>query len=229
MDATVLVVDDEAAVNDAICDVLALAGYQTLVAQDGIQALRILREQDVALVLLDLSMPRMDGLTMLARLRDSGDTTPVIVLTARQGPDDVQRAFEAGADDFVRKPFGMKELSLRAAAVLRRTRPEPESGCLRVGEVTLDYRRHRVWCAGEAVQISPTEFRLLRLLMENVGEALSKDTLLRRIWGLDGLAETTVVETYVSYLRRKFGDRLTIRTVRGFGYELLRDDGEPDA
>lgn len=226
MDAAVLVVDDEAAVNDAICDVLLLAGYQTIAAQDGIQALRILREQDVCLIVLDLSMPRMDGLTMLARLRDSGDTTPVIVLTARQGPDDVQRAFEAGADDFVRKPFGMRELTLRAAAVLRRTSPEPDTGCLRAGEVLLDYRRHRVWCAGEPVQLSPTEFRLLRLLMENAGEVLSKDTLLRRIWGLDGLAETTVVETYVSYLRRKFGDRLVIRTVRGFGYELLCESGQ---
>ncbi|MBU6246022.1 MAG: response regulator transcription factor [Actinomycetales bacterium] len=226
MNATVLVVDDEAAVNDAICDVLLLAGYRTLAANDGIQALRMLREQDCSLIVLDLSMPRMDGLTMLTRLRDSGDTTPVIVLTARQSPDDVQRAFEAGADDFVRKPFGMQELTLRAAAVLRRTSPEPDTGCLRVGEVLLDYRRHGVWCSGEQVQLSPTEFRLLRLLMEHVGEVLSKDTLLRRIWGLDGLAETTVVETYVSYLRRKLGDHLVIRTVRGFGYELLCQDGE---
>ena len=221
MAASILVVDDERGVNDLICDALRLAGHEPVGARDGAEALQELRETSVDLVVLDINMPKVDGFTVLARMRESGDTTPVIILTARQGADDVRAGFELGADDFVRKPFGIEELALRVNAVLRRTNPDPVMSQVQVGTVRLDGRGRRVVCEGEAVELSATEFRLLQVLMEASGEVMSKDFLLKRIWGLDGSAETTVVETYVSYLRRKFGDHLAIRTVRGFGYELV--------
>jgi two-component system OmpR family response regulator len=221
MSASILVVDDEGGVNDLICDALRLAGHEPVSARDGVEGLQALRETPVDLVVLDVNMPKMDGFTVLTRMRAAGDATPVIFLTARQGPDDIRAGFELGADDFVRKPFGIEELALRVNAVLRRTNPDPVLSQVQVGALCLDGRGRRVTCNGSLVDLSATEFRLLQVLMEGSGEVLSKDFLLRRIWGLDGSAETTVVETYVSYLRRKLGEHVTIRTVRGFGYELV--------
>lgn len=223
MPASVLVVDDERGVNDLICDAMRLAGHEPVSVRDGAEALEALRLHPVDLVILDINMPRVDGFTVLSRMRDADDATPVIVLTARQGADDVRTGFELGADDFVRKPFGIEELALRVAAVLRRTNPDPVQSRIRVDGVTLDSRAHRVTCDGVDVELSATEFRLLQVLMEAPGEVLSKNFLLQRIWGLDAGAETTVVETYVSYLRRKLGSHVTIRTVRGVGYELVGD------
>ena len=223
MAASILVVDDERGVNDLICDALRLVGHEPVSARDGAEALQTMRETPPDLVVLDINMPRIDGFTVLSRMRESGDLTPVIILTARQGAEDVRRGFELGADDSVRKPFGIEELALRVNAVLRRTHPDPIRSQVQVGSVILDGRGRRVLCDGEPVELSATEFRLLQVLMEGSGEALSKDFLLMRIWGLDSGSETTVVETYVSYLRRKLGDHVTIRTIRGFGYELLGD------
>lgn len=223
MTAVVLVVDDERGVNDLVCDALRLAGYETISARDGHEALQVLRETTVDLVVLDVNMPRLDGFSVLRQMRESGDSTAVVILTARQGPDDVRLGFEAGADDFVRKPFGIEELALRVGAVLRRTSPDPVSSTVAVGAVRLDGRAHRVTNAGVEVDLSQTEFRLLQVLMESSGEVLTKDHLLRRIWGLDATSETTVLETYVSYLRRKLGPAIEIRTVRGVGYELVGD------
>lgn len=223
MSAVVLVVDDERGVNDLVCDALRLAGYETVPARDGREALQVLREAAVDLVVLDVNMPVLDGFSVLRQMRETGDATPVVILTARQGPDDVRIGFESGADDFVRKPFGIEELALRVGAVLRRTSPDPDHSTVTVGSVRLEGRAHRVTRAGVEVDLSQTEFRLLQVLMESSGEVLTKDHLLRRIWGLDGTSETTVLETYVSYLRRKLGEAIEIRTVRGVGYELVGD------
>jgi two-component system OmpR family response regulator len=219
----ILVVDDERGVNDLVCDAVRLAGHEAVAAFDGAEALRMLREHDVDLVILDVNMPRIDGFQVLTAIRNAEDSRPVILLTARQARDDVRMGFELGADDFVRKPFGIEELTLRVSAVLRRTQPESGDTVLQVGPVRLDSRSHRVTCADADVELSHTEFRLLQMLMEHVNEVLTKDLLLRRIWGLDGTAETTVVETYISYLRRKLGDNVVIRTVRGVGYQLVDD------
>lgn len=224
MSPVVLVVDDERGVNDLVCDALRLAGYLTVSAADGAQALQVLRDQHIDLVVLDVNMPRMDGFAVLRRMREAGDLTAVVLLTARRGPDDVRTGFELGADDFVRKPFGIEELALRVGAVLRRTNPEPGQSGLRVGRVRLDGRAHQVWLDDMVVELSRTEFRLLQVLMESTGDVLTKDLLLRRVWGLDASAETSVLETYISYLRRKLGDGIDIRTVRGVGYRLV-DDG----
>lgn len=216
----VLVVDDEESINELICDALSLAGYETIAAFHGMDALRRLREDRIDLVVLDITMPNVDGFEVLRRMREADDRRPVIVLTARQDRDDTRRGFVLGADDFVRKPFGIEELTLRVAAVLRRSRQDQPTDILVVGEVRLDADRHEVRCAGAEVELSRTEFRLLSLLMAHPGRVLTRDQLLSQVWGLDGSAETRVLETYISYLRRKLGEHATIRTVRGVGYQL---------
>ncbi len=220
MTSTILVVDDEPGVNDLICDALRLSGFTTMSAPDGLGALRILREQHIDLVVLDINMPRLDGFATLERMRDGGDATPVIVLTARQERDDTRSGFALGADDFVHKPFSIEELIWRVRAVLRRTGPQAEDPVLVVGRIRLDAARHVVTVDDAAVALSTTEYRLLELLMEHVGRVLTREQLLDRVWGLGAGVESTVVETYVSYLRRKLGDALHIRTVRGVGYAL---------
>ena len=221
MTATILVVDDEPNVNDLICDALRLAGYQTRSASHGMQALNALRESPVALVVLDINMPKMDGYEVLTRMRAAGDTTPVIILTARQDRDDTNAGFKLGADDFVKKPFGIEELTLRVAAVLRRSLGEQQSALITVGALKLDADTHEASCGEQALDLSATEFRLLQTLVENTNRVMTKDQLLRQIWGFDAGTETTVLETYISYLRKKLGGSATIRTVRGVGYQLL--------
>jgi two-component system, OmpR family, response regulator len=219
--ARILVVDDEDGVAELVGDALGIVGYRTERARHGMEALTRLRESRFDLVILDVSMPMLDGFSVLERMRASGDMTPVIVLTARQQKEDTRQGFTLGADDFVRKPFGIEELTLRVAAVLRCSQPASEDTSLRLGRIVLDVDQHQVTADGEIVELSPTEFRLLHVLMSEAGRVLTREQLLQRVWGLDGWAETTVVETYVSYLRRKFGDLLTLRTVRGVGYQLI--------
>jgi two-component system OmpR family response regulator len=225
MSRTILAVDDEDAITDLICDALSLAGYATLRASHGMEALRLLRESQVDLVVLDVNMPNVDGFEVLRRMREGGDATPVIILTARQERDDTKRGFELGADDFVRKPFGIEELTLRVAAVLRRTAAAPGDDVVRVGDIRMDPAAHQVTVRDEPVELSPTEYRLLEVLMRSPGRVLTKQQLLDQVWGLPPDTETTVVETYVSYLRRKIGDDITIRTVRAVGYQLLPPGG----
>ena len=227
MTTTILVVDDEPAVNDLICDALRLAGYATASAPHGMAALRMLREAPIDLVVLDINMPNVDGFEVLTRMRAAGDRTPVIVLTARQDRDDTKTGFELGADDFVKKPFGIEELTLRVRAVLRRSTSDEPSSTLRIGSIELDADNHLVTRNGEVVELSATEFRLLQVLMEDAKRVLTRAQLLRRVWGLEDGIETTVVETYISYLRKKLGPDLSIRTVRGVGYQLSTSASVP--
>ena len=220
MTSTILVVDDEDAIADLICDALALAGFRTVRAEHGMQALHQLRESSIDLVVLDIGMPTMDGFEVLERLRGKGDTRPVIVLTARQDREDVKRGFELGADDFVRKPFGIEELTLRVKAVLRRGGGSEESAVLCVGTVRMDTAAHAVTVDDRSVDLSPTEYRLLEALMRQPGRVLTKGQLLGQVWGLDDHHGSSSLETYVSYVRRKLGDAIVLRTVRGVGYRL---------
>lgn len=217
----ILVVDDEAGVRDLIVDALSLASISSITATHGMEALVKMRDENIDLVILDINMPIMDGYEVLQKMRDSEITLPVIVLTARMDREDTKRAFELGADDFVRKPFGIEELTLRVQAVLRRFKGQaPIDSVIRSGQITLDVDRHEVSLGQTAIDVSPTEFRLLQTFLENPGRVLSKDQLLAQVWGVDNYADPNVVETYVSYLRKKFGAGLPLRTVRGVGYQL---------
>jgi two-component system OmpR family response regulator len=221
--ALVLVVDDEDSVADLLVDALHLGGYRSLRAKDGMDALRILRDETPDLLLLDVNMPMMDGFELLERIRSKGDQTPALFLTARHDRTDTTRGFVLGADDYITKPFGLEELLLRVAAVLRRTmKVEDSSDVLRCGPVELHVLTHEVFVNSELVTLSPTEFRLLEYLIQNQRRVLTKTQLLSSVWDIDFEAETSVVDTYISYLRKKIDpDGLgLIRTVRGVGFQL---------
>lgn len=221
MTKRILVVDDEPAVNDLICDALRLASYDTVSAGHGMEALTVLREQRIDLAIVDVNMPVMSGYDLLERMRSSGIQTPVIVLTARQEREDTRTSFGLGADDFVRKPFGIEELTLRVTAILRRSGQAESRNVRTIGRITIDDDAHEVRLGDLSIELSPTEYRLLSVLAANPGRVLTREQLLDQVWGLGPGIESTAVETYVSYLRRKFGDDLVIRTVRGIGYQLM--------
>lgn len=219
----VLVVDDEEAVCDIIVDALHLAGYRTLRAADGASALTITREQQPDLVILDVNMPRMTGFEVIERMRQAGIMTPTILLTARHSREDTVTGLRLGADDYVKKPFGLEELLLRVAAVLKRTSGAIDEIVLRCGKVEMNLDVHQVTVGDVVIELSATEFRLLRYLMENKNRVLSKQQILDAVWGIDFDSNTTVVETFVSYLRKKLDqqDEKILLTVRGVGFKIV--------
>ncbi len=220
----VLVVDDDDDIRLLLEELLRGAGYDVAPAKDGRSALRMFYESPTDLVVLDLSMPGLDGFETLDRLRDLSDV-PVILLTARSGEIDKVRGFRAGADDYVVKPFGRQELLARIEALLRRA-PEPTHlDHYDDGAVSVDYGRRHVICRGLPVRLTPLEFRLLATFVGNAGQVLSSDQLVERVWGhADGVSRDQV-KLYVSYLRKKLGQRANgfepIETVRGFGYRYV--------
>lgn len=218
----VLVVDDDPGICDTIEDGLHLAGYATARATDGMAALEMIRTTNPQLVILDVNMPRLDGFEVLKRMRESSVETPVIMLTARHERTDAVRGLSLGADDYVKKPFGLEELLLRVKAVLRRIQVESPK-TLSCGSIVLDPVLHEVSKNGEPVDLSPTEYRLLECFLENKNRVLTKEHLLRVVWGIDFESETTVVETFVSYLRKKLAPEIkeSLKTVRGVGFKLV--------
>jgi two-component system OmpR family response regulator len=221
MTAPILVVDDDPAICDTVEDALHLAGHATLRASNGDAALEIIRHQRVSLVVLDVNMPKVSGFDVLRRLRALKDATPVILLTARDDRNDVIEGFRVGADDYVTKPFGLEELLLRIAAVLRRT-TVATTDVLRCAGFSIDRDRHMVTVDNSPIELSPTEFRLLEYLLENQGRVMSREQILDAVWGIDFDSSTTVVETFISYLRRKLGPSGPnyIKTIRGVGITL---------
>ena len=224
--ARILVVDDEPGVRDMICDTLRLSGYEPFEASDGFQALKWLRENSVDLVITDINMPNMDGYELLERMRAIGDETPALMLTARGERGDVTRGLRLGADDYVTMPFGLEELMLRIAAILRRTMGaggSGESADIICGPIVLNEDRHTVTLNGKPVDLSPTEFKLLYELMIKDGKVVTKATLLDVVWGMAFAANATVVDTYISYLRKKLhtDDFDGIKTVRGIGFQIV--------
>jgi two-component system, OmpR family, response regulator len=196
-------------------------GYETISAKHGLEALRLIREQKPDLVILDINMPQLDGFGVIEKLRNENNNVPVIVLTARDQKDDKSIGFGLGADDFVTKPFGLEELLMRVAAVLRRSKNTPTSGnILVIGNISLDVSNYRVSVKDEVIETSPTEFKLLHYLMENMGRVLTREQILSAVWGLDFATDGAVLDTYISYLRKKIGDNANIRTVRGVGYQI---------
>jgi two-component system OmpR family response regulator len=218
----ILVADDDEAICDTIEDALHLAGYLTMRAKDGQMALDRVRNDRPDLVILDVNMPKMDGFEVLRKMRSLSITTPAILLTARHEREDAVTGLKLGADDYVKKPFGLEELLLRVAAVLRRVSGESDAALI-CGPISLSVARHEVMCAGTIADLSPTEFRLLEYLMENKNRVLTKQQLLDAVWGIDFDSSTTVVETFISYLRKKMAPDIDdmLITVRGIGFKLV--------
>lgn len=222
--ARILVVDDEEGIRDMVCDALRLSGYQVLEAVDGSTALGVMARESVDLIICDINMPGMDGYETLTHLRERGNFTPMIMLTARQEKEDVRKAYSLGTDDYVRKPFSLEELILKTEAMLRRSTQaqQADSSVLNCGPIVLDEDTHQVTVNDEVVELSPTEFDLLRILMENKGKVLSRSKLLSEVWDINFDTGTNVVDTYISYLRKKLHtpDFAGIRTVRGVGFQI---------
>lgn len=218
-----LFTDDDDAIRDMAGTALRYAGFEVTVAADGRAALDAVTRVRPDLVVLDVRMPGLDGFEVCRRLRASGDSTPVIFLTARAASRDILEGFGHGADDYVTKPFVLDELVARVRAVLQRSGNSDGDGLLRCGDVELDEARHEVRRGDRALDVSPTEFNLLRYLLMNAGNVVSKQQILDRLWPDGHHRDGHVVETYISSLRRKIDqDDLAsyIRTIRRVGYTI---------
>jgi two-component system OmpR family response regulator len=224
-EATLLVVEDETNIRELLTTSLRFAGFAVHAAPDGRTALQLASEHEIDLAVLDIMLPDMDGFTVTRNLRDRGLDLPIVFLTARDSLDDKVKGLTVGGDDYVTKPFSLEEVVARIRAVLRRTRvaeEEADDHVLRVADLELDEDSHEVRRAGQVIEVSPTEFKLLRYLMLNPGRVLSKSQILDHVWDYDFRGEMNIVESYISYLRRKIdvvGEPL-IHTKRGVGYVL---------
>ena len=222
--ARILIVDDEAGVRDLLGDALKMAGFETYLASDGLSALTLQRKYDPELMIIDINMPKMDGFELVERMRNTGIETPVLMLSARGDRTDVTKGLRIGADDYVKKPFGLEELVLRIQAILRRTRAnEKPDEILLCGPISLDEAKHEVKFNEELIELSPTEFKLLHFLMLRPGRVIGKEAILSSVWDIDFESNSTVVDTYISYLRKKLHRNgfEGIRTVRGVGFQLV--------
>jgi two-component system, OmpR family, response regulator MprA len=219
----VLIAEDDRGVRQAVERALRFEGYEVTTAADGAEALDAIRRDPPDAVILDVMMPHVDGLTVCRRLRAHGDATPILMLTARHEVSDRVAGLDAGADDYLVKPFALEELLARLRALLRRVEPHEEGDVLRYADLVLDPATRRVERDGVEVQLTKTEFDLLELLMMNKDLVLSRDTIYERIWGYDFTTSSNSLDVYIGYLRRKTevndAPRL-IHTVRGVGYVL---------
>ncbi len=224
-EARVLVVDDETNIVDLLSVSLKFQGFEVYTADSGLAALDRAREVKPDAVILDVMMPGMDGFGVLRRLRADGIDAPALFLTARDTLQDKITGLTLGGDDYVTKPFSLEEVVARLRVILRRTNrsaDKPSTSRLTFADIELDEDTHEVWKAGEPVSLSPTEFTLLRYFVINAGTVLSKPKILDHVWRYDFGGDVNVVESYVSYLRRKIdtGDKRLLHTLRGVGYVL---------
>ena len=236
-EAKLLVVDDEPNIRDLLASSLRFAGFDVSTAEDGSSAFHEAQAVRPDLIVLDVMLPDMDGFTVTRRLRDAGLTTPVLFLTARDDMRDKIQGLTVGGDDYVTKPFGLEEVIARIRAILRRTHAieNEDDGVVRVADLVLDEDAHEVYRAEVEVDLSPTEFKLLRYLMLNAGRVVSKAQILDHVWEYDWNGDAAIVESYISYLRRKVdqiqgadGQPVTplIQTRRGVGYMLREPKAE---
>ena len=224
-EAKLLVVEDEPNIRELLSTSLRFAGFEVHTAGDGATALKLAESERPDLLVLDVMLPDMDGFAVTRRLRDQGRQMPVLFLTARDGTDDKVTGLTVGGDDYVTKPFSLEEVVARIRAVLRRTSgfTGEDVGRLAFADLDLDEDSHEVRRAGRVVDLSPTEFKLLRYLMLNPNRVLSKSQILDHVWDYDFRGESGIVESYISYLRRKVDADAAvplIHTRRGVGYVL---------
>jgi two-component system response regulator MprA len=218
-----LVVDDDPALREALALVLDLNGFDVTTAENGREAIRAIAETPPDAVVLDVLMPGIDGLEVCRRMRAAGDTTPVLMLTARAEVSERVEGLEAGADDYLAKPFAREELVARLRALLRRTGWEGDDTTLRFEDLKLDPSTHEARRGDRRLALTRTEFLLLELLMRHPRQVLTRSTIFERVWGYDFGPTSNSLEVYVGYLRRKTeeaGEPRLIHTVRGFGYVL---------
>jgi two-component system response regulator MprA len=219
----ILVVDDEPAVREALERILRLDGFEVALASDGREAVRSQATMPADAVLLDVLMPGLDGLEVCRRMRDIGDRTPVLMLTARDEVGDRVAGLEAGADDYLPKPFALEELLARVRALLRRSGWSDERESLRFDDLELDPRSHEVRRGERLIELTRTEFLLLELFMHHPRQVLTRSQIFDRVWGYDFGPASNSLEVYVGYLRRKTeaaGEPRLLHTVRGVGYVL---------
>jgi two-component system, OmpR family, response regulator MprA len=214
----ILVVDDEPSVRDALDRALRMDGYRVQLASDGTEALDALAHTPPDAIVLDVLMPEPNGLEVCRRLRAAGDRTPVLMLTARDTVPDRVKGLDAGADDYLVKPFALEELGARLRALLRRHNPVGEK--LHHADLELDAAGHTVTRGGRNVELTRTEFLLLELLLRHPRQVLTRTQIFEQVWGYDFGPSSNSLEVYVGYLRRKLGDPRVIQTVRGVGYVL---------
>ncbi|RJL32463.1 response regulator transcription factor [Bailinhaonella thermotolerans] len=222
-EARLLVVDDEPNIRELLAVSLRYSGFDVLTAADGQDAIDIVGRERPDLVVLDVSLPDIDGFSVIRRLRAGTHSPPVLFLTARDSTEDKITGLTLGGDDYVTKPFSLEEVVARIRAVLRRTRGEAAGTArLQVADLELDEDSYEVRRAGRSVQLSPTAFKLLHYLMANAGRVVSKAQILDNVWHYDFNGDAAIVETYISNLRRKidFTDPKLIHTLRGVGYVL---------
>jgi two-component system OmpR family response regulator len=221
-EARLLVVEDDPNILELLSASLRFAGFSVATASDGGEAESAVAAHNPDLVVLDVMLPDVDGFEVVRRLRANGMRTPVVFLTARDATEDKIHGLTLGGDDYVTKPFSLEELTARIRAVLRRTGGERDAAKLTFADLELDEDTHEVTRAGTTVSLSPTEFKLLRYLMLNAGRVLSKAQILDHVWNYDFRGDDSIVESYISYLRRKVDsvEPRLIHTLRGVGYVL---------
>ncbi|MEU8138682.1 response regulator transcription factor [Streptodolium elevatio] len=232
--ARILVVDDEPAVREALESSLRYEGYTVALAPDGLAALDALEREVPDLVILDVLMPRMDGLTTARRLRGRGETVPILMLTARDAVGDRVTGLDAGADDYLVKPFELDELFARVRALLRRSAmagavgETADDAVLEFADLRMDTRSREVTRAGRTIELTRTEYTLMELLLTHPRQVLTREQILRNVWGFDFEPSSNSLDVYVMYLRRKTeagGMPRLVHTVRGVGYVLRAPEG----
>jgi two-component system OmpR family response regulator len=221
-DITVLVVEDEINIAFVVASALRLAGFSVVEAVTGRDALHLAAQHTVDLVVLDVMLPDLDGFEVCQRLRSAGFEFPIVFLTARDATQDRVRGLTIGGDDYLTKPFSVEELVARVRAILRRAGKSTGGSVYQCGDINMDDAAHQVTRAGEVVELSPTEYKLLRFLLRNSGRVMTKSQILDHVWDYDFVGESTVVETFVSTLRKKVDQHepRLIQTVRGIGYRM---------
>jgi DNA-binding response OmpR family regulator len=230
----ILIIEDDVSILSGLRDVLTFKSYEVLTAEDGETGYAAAGKEKPDLIILDIMIPKMDGLTLCSKLRAEGNATPVLMLTAKGEEPDKIRGLDIGADDYVTKPFSLPELLARVRALLRRTperAPKSPPDSLRIGDVSLNFKKYEATKGNAAMNLSPKEFGILAYLASRAGEVVTRDELLDEVWGYDLYPTTRTVDNHIAQLRAKIENNPAepryLLTVHGVGYKLVLDDDKP--